>query len=340
MRVTLKMLAEETGYSITTVSRALAGYSDVSESTRHFIVETADRMGYQPNLLARQLQSLRTQTIGLILPAYGPHFADPFFSELLAGIGTEAASQSYDLLLSTQVAEPEELAAYRRMVGGSRVDGVLVFRTRRQDSRLVFLHEAGIPFVAFGRSETDFDFNYVDVDGTLALRLLTQHFIDRGHQHIGYISPPADLMFTQHRLQGYREMLAANELPFDPALVIEGDLTENGGLYGAQRLLARTPAPTAIIAANDLMAIGAMTAARQAGLRVGEHLAVGGYDNTPLAEHTNPPLTSISQPVYAIGQQICRLLIEQLQTERPEPVQRLLEPELIVRASSGPPRPT
>ncbi len=336
MRVTLKTLADETGYSITTVSRALAGYNDVSASTRDLIVATATRMDYQPNLLARQLQSQRTHTVGLILPAYGPAFADSFFGEFLTGVGTAAASASYDLLLAAQVAELEELTAYQRLVGSSRVDGVIVIRTRRKDARLIFLHEARIPFVAYGRSEADFDFSYVDVDGELGLRQLTQHFINLSHRRIGYISAPADLMFAEHRLRGYQKALTANGLSFDHTLIAEGDLTENGGLAGGAYLLQQTPRPTALIAANDLMAIGAMTAVRQAGLCVGQDVAVGGYDNTPLAAHTNPPLTSVSQPVHQIGQQICRLLIDQLHDPHPELAHHLLEPQLIIRASSGP----
>ncbi len=336
MRVTLKDLAEETGYSITTVSRALAGYSDVSPHTRQVILDAARRLGYQPNLLARQLQSRRTDTLGLVLPSYGPSFADAFFCEFLAGVGSAANHLSYDLLLSTEVAEPEELTVYKRMVGGGRVDGMIVIRTWRHDPRILYLHEAGLPFVAFGRSETDFPFSYVDVDGELGLRLLSQHFIDRGHRRIGYVSAADHFMFARHRLAGYRQALAANGLPFDPQLVVTGDMTQQSGLEGGRQLLQQEPRPTAILAANDLMALGVMMAVRQRGLRVGLDVAVGGYDDTPLARHADPPLTSVHQPIFAIGQQICQLLIEQIRSAQFTPVQHLLEPTLIVRESSGP----
>ncbi len=338
MRVTLKDLAEETGFSITTVSRALAGYSDVSEKTRQLIMETARQLGYQPNLLARQLKSRRTETLGIILPSYGPYLSDPFFTEFLAGVGSEAGNLSYDLLLGTHTTAADELAAYRRMVGGGRVDGMIVLRTRRRDPRIQYLHDIGMPVVAFGRSDMDFPFSYVDVDGEIGLRLLTQHFIDLGHRCIAFISTSPELMFTEHRLLGYRRTLEANGLAFDPTLVEIGNMTEESGLECGLRLLEHTPRPTAIIASNDMMAVGVMMAARQRGLRIGPDLAVGGYDDTQLARHTDPPLTSISQPSFEVGQQICSLLIEQIRAEEPTITQRILEPTLIVRASSGPAR--
>ena len=205
--VTLKTIAEATGYSVTTVSRALAGYSDVAERTRKLIVETAEQLGYQPNITARQLRQKRTNTVGLILPTFSPRFSDPFFSELLAGIGNQAALSRYDLLISTQAPGPDELEAYRRIAGGQRVDGLLIVRAREQDPRIKYLQEIGLPFVVFGRSHLDQDYPYVDVNGELGLHVLTKHFIGLGHRRIGYISAPPDLTFAHLRLSGYRRAL-------------------------------------------------------------------------------------------------------------------------------------
>ena len=139
--VTLKQIAEQTGYSVTTVSRALAGYDDVAESTRERIVALAEELGYYPNLTARQLQKRRTDTVGLILPTHGPRFSDPFFSEILAGIGNELARHQFDLLLSTRAPGPEEIDVYRRMVLGRRVDGLIVLLLYNVDlaNHLLFL---------------------------------------------------------------------------------------------------------------------------------------------------------------------------------------------------------
>ncbi len=335
MRITLKDLAKETGYSITTISRALAGYDDVSEQTRKFILDVAERLGYQPNQLARQLQSQRTNTIGLILPAYGPRFSDAFFSEFLSGVGTEASSHSYDLLLATQIAGTEGLPVYKRIVGSGRVDGMILLRTQQHDPRIEYLHSAGLPFVAHGRSETDFEFSYVDVDGELGLLLATRHFISLGHRRIAFVAAMPDLMLTRHRLAGYYRALAEHDLPADPALVVYGDLTQQSGLELGLSLLQMDRRPTAIVASNDLMALGVVMAARQLGLRVGVDVAISGYDDTPLAAHADPPLTSVNCLVFESGRQACRQLIELIQADQPVVKQLLLQPNLVIRASSG-----
>lgn len=337
MAVTLKTIAEETGYSITTVSRALAGYDDVAEETRQLILETAERLGYRPNEAARQLRFRRANTIGLVVPTFGPRFSDPFFSEFLAGVGNQASEQLYDLLVATQAPGPDELSAYRRMEGG-RVDGVLLIRTRQQDARIRYLLEHKIPFVAFGRSNIADSFPYIDVDGELGMRLLVQHLIDFGHRRIGYVSPPPDLNFAQYRIAGYRKALEENGLPYDETLIVPGDMTQQGGTRGAEILLDHEPPPTALLAGNDTMAFGIMRAIRQRGIRVGADIAVGGFDDIPDAEYANPPLTTLRQPIYEIGSRACQMLIRLCRGETlPEP-QIILQPELIIRESSGSPR--
>jgi LacI family transcriptional regulator len=161
--------------------------------------------------------------------------------------------------------------------------------------------------------------------------------IDLGHAHIGFIAAPAGLMFCKFRLAGYRETLQANNLPLDESLIVHGDLTQRGGFQAAQELLARSPRPTAIIACNDLMALGTMSAAQKFGLTIGQDLSVGGFDDIPLAEHAHPSLTTVRQPVYEIGQRITRILVELIQGTEAAETQELLIPKLMVRGSSGPP---
>ena len=237
MTVTIKDIARETGKSITTVSRALHDYDDVSDSTKELVRRTAEEMGYTPNVLAQRLQKQRTETIGLILPTYGPRFADPFFSEFLAGVGNTAARYGYDLLVSTKAPGEQELAAYRQKVQGRQVDGFIVLRTRREDPRIDYLSKTDVPFAVFGRVEGEMDFPFVDEDGVEGMRLVTEHLIALGHRRIAGISSPPDLMFSQHRVAGYRMALAANGLPFEDALLVEGDLTQRGGFLQAERLL-------------------------------------------------------------------------------------------------------
>jgi LacI family transcriptional regulator len=281
------------------------------------------------------LQKQRTDTIGFIIPTHGPRFSDPYFSELLTGVGNKAAEQEFDLLVSTRAPGAEELKAYERMVMERRVDGLLVVRTRQQDQRIAYLIEQRFPFVAFGRSDLGADFPYLDVDGETGLRQLTQHLIDLGHRRIAYVSAPLDLMFASHRLEGYKEALVANSIPFDETLIAVGELTERSGYAAGRDFLTQDERPTAIIACNDLMALGVISAAQGLGLTVGHDVAVAGFDDIPLAEHSHPPLTTMRQPIYEIGQRICEMVIRLLQGETLEERHVILEPQLVVRKSCG-----
>lgn len=336
MTATLKDIAREVGVSVTTVSRALAGYDDVAASTRERIRETAVRLGYSPNITAQRLQKQRTDTLGFIMPTFGPRFSDPFFSEFIAGIGNEAAIHNYDLLVSTHAPDSEdEQKAYLRAVKKGWVDGLIVVRTRENDERIRLLCEHQFPFVAFGRTSTCLDFPYVDEDSEAGMRLLVQHFIDLGHKHIAFISPPLGLMFGRYRLQSFHDTMADNGLPVKPEWVVTGNMTQRGGAEAVGPLLTLDPRPTAIIGGNDLMAIGAINRIQQEGLRAGEDIAVGGFDDIPLAAYMTPPLTTIHQPIYEIGKATCAMLIDLINGRSPQNPHTLLTPTLIVRASSG-----
>ena len=331
----LRDLAAKLGLSITTVSRALAGYSDVAEATRQRVLQAAEEMGYVPDAVARRLQKGRTDTIGFVIPTFGPRFSDPFFSELLAGIGNEAAEQDFDLLVSTRPPDTaEEHQAYRRMAEGGVVDGLLVVRTRVNDERITYLSQIGFPFVAFGRSDLEMDFPYVDVDGASGLEQLTQHLIDLGHRRVAYISAPKGLMFCKYRQAGLEASLRQNGLSLTSELMAEGDLTEAGGFQAMNQLLDLSPRPSAVVACNDLMALGAISAAQKRGLVVGRDLAVTGFDDIPLAAHAHPPLTTVRQPVYAIGRRVCKMLIQLIHNEDLPDRHVLLQPNLIIRESS------
>jgi LacI family transcriptional regulator len=340
MRVTLKDIADKSGFSITTVSRALAGYDDVNEQTRQSIVDLAVSMGYQPNLVARQLRHQRTNTIGMIIPANDQGFSDDFFSELMMGVGHAATLYGYDLLLSAQTTTENEMAAYRRLAGGRRVDGVVVARTRRDDPRIEYLKQQGFPFVVSGRNPLGqpSDFPYIDVDSQLGIKLMVRHLVELGHRHIGLLLPPPEMAFTPYRLTGYHEGLAEAGLPYQESYILHGDLKRSGGYQATLQLLSTAPQLTAVVACNDLMALGAISAIQERGLRVGTDIAVSGFDDIPAAEYSTPPLTTIRQPIYEIGQRLFEMLMRIIQRHPLEETHILLEPALVIRDSSGPSR--
>ncbi|MGC8782532.1 MAG: substrate-binding domain-containing protein, partial [Anaerolineae bacterium] len=220
-------------------------------------------------------------------------------------------------------------------VQSRQVDGFVIVRTRRQDARVRYLSEIGFPFVAFGRTEGELSFPFVDVDGTQGMRLIAEHLIGLGHRRIACLAPPPDLLFAEHRLIGLRQALADHGLELPDDLVVLGDLTQKSGYQAAMRLLEGPRPPTAIAACNDLMALGAMSAIQERGLVVGRDVAVTGFDDIPMAEHSHPPLTTVHQPIYQIGKTVCEMLIRLLQGQELAPRQVILAPKLMVRQSCG-----
>jgi LacI family transcriptional regulator len=335
--VKLKDIAEKSGYSITTTSRALAGYSDVNESTRQHILAIARQLGYQPNELARHLRSQRTYTVGLIIPANDQSFSNDFFNLLLRGIGDAAALDGYDLLISAQIPGEAELEAYRRFVGGGRVDGMIVARTRQNDERLRYLKSMSHPFVVSGRASPDepSDFPYIDADSQAGICAATEHLIALGHRDIGLLLPPPDIAYTEFRRQGYLQALRSAGIEYRADYVLHSDLLRSGGYTSANMLLDRFPEITAIVGCNDLMALGAMSAAQGRGLSIGSHISITGFDDIPPAEFAHPTLTTVHQPIYEIGRRLVHMLTQIIAGTPPAQTHILLPAELIVRASTG-----
>ncbi len=313
MTVTIKDVAKKVGRSITTVSRALNDYDDVSEETRKLIKKVAAEMGYQPSRYAQQLRQKRTDTLGFIMPTFGPRFSDPFFSEFLAGVGNTAAKNGFDLLVATRPPGTDELETYLTNIRTRRVDGFIIVRTRRNDPRIELLKEHKYPFAVFGRIEKDNDFPLVDENSELGMQLVLKHLLENGHRRIGFIAPPKDLMFAWYRLRGFKNTLQNFNVPLDNTLIVTGDLTQRGG---------------------KKLAIGAMTAAQELGLRVGYDVAITGFDDIPWAENTHPALTTVHQPIYQIGTQVTEMLIATIHGETLTDPHVLLQPSLVVRESS------
>ncbi|MBZ0294706.1 MAG: LacI family transcriptional regulator [Anaerolineae bacterium] len=337
MRVTLRDISKKSGFSVTTISRALAGYSDVNESTRQEIIRIANELGYQPNQIARQLQGKRTYTIGLIMPPRPHTDDDDFFSLFLKGVTYAAARNQYDVLVSATSPESSEMDAYRRIVGGNRVDGMVLARTFHNDPRIQYLQSVNHPFIVLGRSAPDetTDFPYIDVDSKMGIQALVTHMIAAGHREIGIILPPEEVSFTAYRLAGYREALEKAHIPFRPEYCIHSDLSFSGGQEAARLLLDRAPQLTAMVGSNDWMALGAMKIAQDRGIEVGRDFAVGGYDDIPAAAQAVPALTTVRWPIYGLGEELTRRLLKFIDRDSEVERQQLVEPELIIRDSVG-----
>ena len=241
----------------------------------------------------------------------------------------------FDLLVATRSPGSQEMQSYQSDVATHRVDGFILVRTRCDDPRIAFLKQVDFPFAAFGRIIGDSDFPFVDEDGQHGFELITEHLLQLGHRRIAFITGPEYLTFTQHRLAGARAAMQKYGLEIDPGLIQTGDLTQRGGYECAVNLLDLDQPPTAIAAFNDLMAIGAMSAAQEQGLVVGKHISISGFDDITMAEHAHPTLTTVHQPIYQIGRQVCELLIRKIRKEPLETTRVILKPSLIVRRSTG-----
>lgn len=336
MGITLKDIAQRVGKSVTTVSRALNDYDDVGVDTRTEIIRVAEEMGYSPNTLAQRLQKRQTDTIGFIIPtATTMRSTNPLFSEFLTSVGNKAADMGYDLLVSTQQEGEQELYAYRKMLEGHQVDGFVIARTWREDLRIQYLQNQNFPFVSFGKIEGDSRFPYVDVDGEYGMRLVAEMLLQNGHRRIACIAPNPEYAFGLCRLKGLRDYLADSGVQLIDAYIKYGDLDQRSGYEQAGLLLNLPEPPSAIAVCNDMMAFGAIRAAQEHDLVVGRDVCITGFDDVPMAEHSNPPLTTLHQPVEEIGCLVCEMLIKTIKGQALDPEQIILKPELIVRQSCG-----
>ena len=342
--MSLSRIAHSLGLSVTTVSRALSGYTDVAAATRERVRAEAERIAYQPNRAARALRQGRSAAVGLVLPTAPGRFDDPFFLWFLAAIGPILARASLDLLVMAAPPGAEEMRAYRHLVEGRRVDGVLLARTRVNDERVEWLQARGVPFVIHGRTGTEGTcagrpYAWVDVDGAAAFSAAVHRVAAAGHRRIAMLNAPSRYFFATNRAAGWRAGLAACGLP--PAPMREAEPTEENGYHAARDLLAGADAPTALLCATDRLAIGALRAVSAAGLSAGADVSVSGYDDLPAASWVRPALTTFAQPIEEAAARTVEMLLRRIAGEDAAGLNALLQARLIVRDSDGPaPTPT
>jgi LacI family transcriptional regulator len=334
--LTLEEIAKRAGVSRSTVSRVINDQPNVRAPVRERVWQIIRETGYQPHAAARSLVTRRTRIVGVIIPeAVTTLFTDPFFSHLLSGITRTCNAHGYHLMLSlfNGPVGPEEM--YRRVVGGGHLDGVVVASTRFEDPLIEHLLEDDVPFVLVGRYPEE-RVRYVDIDNVGAARIAVDHLARLGHSRIGTITGPLNVCSGADRLEGYRQAMEAHRLPVSDSLIVEGDFSEESGMAAARRLLS--VGVTAIFAASDIMAVGALKVIREAGLRVPQDVALVGFDDMPIAAALQPALTTVRQPVEQMGAMAADLLLGLLDCPpvgRPPPQVLILPTKLIVRESCG-----
>jgi LacI family transcriptional regulator len=340
--MSIVLLARDLGLSISTVSRALNGYSDVSPATKQRILKRAREIGYRPNPGARRLKSGKTSLVGVILPSAGDgvrFFLDSVASSLLGGVEVELENAGYSLIATMQTRHDpvREAALYENFIKGGWVDALIMVRTRVNDARIELARRAHIPFVAYGRTETTEPYAWVDTDNEKAFYLATVRQVDFGHRRIALLNGPLEYTFARLREKGYSRALAKHRLASDPLLMLNGDLSETSGYALCRSLLVSEQPPTAIVCATDAMAIGAIAACRERGIEVGKQMSIVGYGNSSASSFCDPPLTTIDHAVFENGRHIGQSLLRLLRGEvKPADIHYLEPVVLVPRKSDGP----
>jgi len=328
---TIRDVAREAGVSIATISRLFNGSARVSADTSKRVREVAERMGYWPNGAARSLITKRTNALGVLLPdLYGE-----FFSEVIRGIDLEARREGYHLVVSSSHSDAGELFAALQTMRG-RIDGLVAMAPDLGSPGPLDQSAGRFPIVLVNPGFDSERCASVAADNVAGARAMVGHLAGLGHREIAFITGPESNRDAMLRWQGYRAAATELGLTTSADLEVRGNFTESSGYEAARRLLARSPRPTAIFAANDNMAVGALSALREAGLRVPEDVAVTGFDDIASSSFLSPRLTTVRVEAWRLGQRAVQLLLAAMQGGAAAPPEHeILPATLVVRESSG-----
>ncbi len=341
-RVTIRQLARLSGVSVGTVSRALNGYTDVNPDTRERIIRLAAELDYTPAAAARSLVTQRSHVIGVVLDTGEGHpdLQHPFFHEVMAGLKNEIGANGFDLLLfaSERPGNGYGRHSYLKRARHHNVDGVVVMGLDLEDEEVARLARSEMPTVGVDAALDGTNTTYVISDNVRGARDAVGHLYGLGHRRIATITGLLETRPAADRLRGYRAALQDHGLAYRDELVAYGDFYTESGRRAMESLLALDEPPTAVFAASDMMAFGAIKAAADAGLSVPGDVSVVGFDDMQLADHMNPPLTTLRQDKGGLGSAAGRVLSRIVEGDAAAAEHMVVLPvELIVRGSSGPP---
>jgi len=331
---TLEQVAARAGVGRGTVSRVINGSPHVTDRTREAVLRAIDELGYVPNRAARALVTQRTDTVALLISESEERiFGEPFFAGIVRGISTAITASSRQLVLA-MAQSTDGHTRLEHYLTGQHVDGVLLLSLHGDDPLPDHLLARGLPVVLGGRPAGWSGGRYVDVDNRAGARSATEHLLSRGRRRIATIAGPRDMSAGLERLEGYRQALAAAGHDPATAAVADGDFSEPSGVRAMRELLDKVPDLDAVFAASDPMAVGALTVLRERGRRVPGDVAVVGFDDSPVSQHTDPPLTSVHQPAERMGQEMATLLLAQMEGRAGPDDSVILPTELVIRQSS------
>ena len=332
--LTLEDIAKKAGVSRSTVSRVINHLPNVSDAVRARVWDVINSTGYHPNVAARSLASRRSSMIGLVLPhSVSSFFIDPYFPRLIQGIAQGCNQFDYTLGLFLTAEKEDEEKIYPRVSRSGLLDGIILQAGHHGDALIGRLMDTDLPLVYVGRPFTPGNVSYIDIDNVEGSYNAVTHLVEVGYKRIATIAGPEHSTVGIDRKQGYMNALRDHGFDFKEALMVESDFTEMGGYQAMQTLLPEKP--DAVFAASDIMAIGAMRAARDAGLEIPDDVAFMGFDDLPLNTPPDPLLTTIRQPIYRFGIAAVEMLIDLIENGAKPPRRIIMGTELMVRESCG-----
>lgn len=329
---TIRQVAAAAGVSRATASRVINGGELVSDQARAAVEAAIAQLGFRPNPMARNLARGRTGSVALVVPEPNSRvLSDPFFAETIVGLSASLEEHELQmvLLLARAGGRTERIV---RFLAGGHVDGAIIASHHRDQALDEAVEELELPCVFIGRPLGVARASYVDMDNVLGARMATEHLLASGRRRLGTVSGPGDMSAGIDRLRGWHAAMAAADLPADA--VEAGDFTVEGGEAAARRLLAAHPDLDGLFVASDLMAAGTLTVLAELGRRVPQDVAVVGFDDLGYAETTEPPLTTVAQPVTKIAERAGQMLQEILSGQDVDPAPELFPPRLVLRASA------
>jgi len=333
-RTTIKDIARALNIHHTTVSRALRDHPDVNPQTKKLVKAMAEKLNYQPNIVARNLKTNSTNLIGVIVPEIKHHF----FAAVISGIEDVAYRAGYIILVCQSNEQYEREVMNTRALISNKVAGLIVSisQNTRNGNHFKLFQEQGGKIVFFDRVCEDLDAPKVVVDDYQGAFKATEYLIKKGYRRIAHIGGTEHLTVSLARYRGYRDALKKHSIEFRPEYVVFSGFHESDGREGMQRLLSATPIPDALFAVNDPVALGSYDVIKSHGLQIPADIAVIGFSNNPISAVINPPLTTIEQPSYEMGKYAAEMLIQLIKNENEKEFEtrRVLKTRLIERASA------
>ncbi|MGR3711934.1 MAG: LacI family DNA-binding transcriptional regulator, partial [Shimia sp.] len=336
MRVTITDVADALGLTKSTVSRALNGYSDISDATRHRVHRMAEEMNYQPLSHAQAIKTGQARSLGLVLQLSDHDAQRPFLAEFLAGLSAGASQKGYTLTVASADNDAHLIEVFQSLIRDRKADGFILPRAMVSDPRVQLLRDADVPFVLFGRQNDPTGCCWFDIRGEDAMRDAVLLLANLGHKRIAFINGGQIYTYAALRRDGFEAGMVSAGLPLDPDLTIGNAVTMANGADATARLLDLPSPPTAIVCAVDQVALGVYRTAAARGLQIGRDLSVVGYDGIQEGALAQPPLTTFSVDNRGAGSELATILIRRIAGEAPETMRNTIAATFLDRGSTGP----